>query len=155
MKIRYFAIAMTVALVLSTFSGCGLREIEARLDAVENAVENRADVVEEKVENTVEAAVYGSAGDKDSRRKPDTPMKKDSAKADSGRHEPALTVDEAEKLALEHAGLTAEQVRHIRTAYEIDDGIRQYDVQFRMDRVEYEYEIHADSGDILSFDKDR
>ena len=148
MKIRYVAIALTVALVLSTFSGCGLREIEARLDAVENAVENRADVVEDKVERAVEAAVSGSAEKK-------APPKKEASKASSGKHEPVLTADEAEKLALEHAGLTAEQVRHIRTAYEIDDGIRQYDVQFRMDRVEYEYEIHADSGDILSFDKDR
>ena len=29
-----------------------------------------------------------------------------------------------------------------------------YDVEFRTDRWEYEYEIHAQTGEILSFERD-
>lgn len=66
-----------------------------------------------------------------------------------------LTAAEAEAIALKHAGLTADQVTRMRTEYEIDDGVPQYDVQFYRDGVEYEFEIHAKTGAIISFDKDR
>ena len=65
-----------------------------------------------------------------------------------------LTKEDAEIIALEHAGFTAEQVSQLRVEYEIDDGIPQYDVEFREGRWEYSYEIHAETGAILSFEKD-
>ena len=67
---------------------------------------------------------------------------------------PALTEAEARAIALEHAGLTEEQVTWLRTQYEIDDGVPQYEVEFHQDRWEYDYEIHAETGQILSFEKD-
>lgn len=65
-----------------------------------------------------------------------------------------LTKEEAEAIALEYAGFTPDQVSRLRTEYEIDDRIPQYDVQFHEGRWEYEFEIHAETGDILSFEKD-
>ena len=65
-----------------------------------------------------------------------------------------LTTEQAEAIALEHAGLTADQVTGLRTGYEIDDGIPEYDVEFRVGRTEYDYTIHAETGEILSFDMD-
>lgn len=66
----------------------------------------------------------------------------------------ALTKEQAQEIALKHAGFTADQVERLRTEYEIDDRVPQYDVEFYVDQWEYEYEIHAKSGDIISFDKD-
>ena len=66
----------------------------------------------------------------------------------------ALTKEQAQEIALKHAGFTADQVERLRTEYEIDDRVPQYDVEFYVDQWEYEYEIHAESGDIISFDKD-
>ena len=66
--------------------------------------------------------------------------------------EAALTKEEATAIALEHAGLTEEQVGMLRTHYEIDDGVPQYDVDFRMGLTEYEYTVHAETGAILSFE---
>lgn len=63
-----------------------------------------------------------------------------------------LTREEAEAVALQHAGFTADQVVYLRTEYEIDDGVPQYQVEFRRGSWEYSYAIHADTGAILSFE---
>lgn len=65
-----------------------------------------------------------------------------------------VTREEAEKIALDHAGFTAEQVTDLRTEYETDDGVARYEVQFRQGRWEYDYEINANTGAILSYDRD-
>lgn len=66
----------------------------------------------------------------------------------------ALTQADAEAIALEHAGLTADQVSFLHSEYEIDDGVSQYDVEFYHENLEYNYEIHALTGQILEFEKD-
>ena len=65
-----------------------------------------------------------------------------------------LTVQEAEAIALEHAGFTADQVEHLRCVYDWDDGVAEYEVSFHVDRWEYEYDIDADTGAIRSYEKD-
>ena len=66
-----------------------------------------------------------------------------------------LTKDEASAIALKHAGLTAADVTRLRTQFDYDDGRPEYDVDFHHDGYEYDYEIHAETGKILSIDKDR
>lgn len=66
----------------------------------------------------------------------------------------SVTREQAEKIALEHAGFTADQVTRLRTEYEVDDGIPRFEVQFHQDRWEYDYEINANTGEILSWDRD-
>ena len=65
-----------------------------------------------------------------------------------------ITAEEAQAIALSHAGFTAEQVSFLRTEPELRDRVPHYDVEFRVDRWEYEYEIHAETGEILSFERD-
>lgn len=65
-----------------------------------------------------------------------------------------LTPQEAEAIALEYVQLTASDVTRLRTEFEIDDGVPLYQVEFHVDRTEYEFEIHAENGNILSYDKD-
>lgn len=67
---------------------------------------------------------------------------------------PTLSREEAQSIALEHAGLTADQVTALHTEYELERGIAQYDVEFHNGNWEYDYEIHANTGEILSFTKD-
>ena len=67
----------------------------------------------------------------------------------------AITEDDAKKAALAHAGLTADQVSFARAHQDRDDGRLVYDVEFyTADYQEYDYEIDASSGDVLSFDYD-
>lgn len=63
--------------------------------------------------------------------------------------------DRAKTIALEHAGFQEADVARLHTEYEIDDGVQQYDVEFHHGEYEYEYEINAQTGAIISADKDR
>ncbi len=133
MTIRHCAALLIAVLALSLFSGCGLDTALRKADALEDAVEHRIDTAEEAVETAVETAVKDALT-------PDKPA--------------ALTAAEAEAIALSHAGFTSEQVRFLRSEFEIDDRIPQYDIQFMGDKLEYEYEVHAETGAILSLDRD-
>ena len=68
--------------------------------------------------------------------------------------ETSITAEEAAEIALTHAGFTAEDVRGLHTEYEWDDGVPEYEVDFYHDRWEYDYTIHAETGNILAFEKD-
>lgn len=65
-----------------------------------------------------------------------------------------LTKEEAEAIALKDAGFTAQQVTALRTEYDLDDGVKEYEVEFRSGDWEYDYTIHAETGAILSTDKE-
>ena len=66
-----------------------------------------------------------------------------------------ITKEEAIAIALNDAGFTADQVTRLHAEFDYDDGRPEYDVDFRQGRYEYDYEIHAESGKILSRDMDR
>ena len=61
-----------------------------------------------------------------------------------------VTAEEAQNIALAHAGLTQDQVQYLRTEYEVDQGVPQFEVEFHYDGWEYDYEISAETGEILS-----
>ena len=66
-----------------------------------------------------------------------------------------LSKEQILAIALKHAGLSKDQVSRLKAEFDVDDGVPQYDVEFKYDGWEYEYEIHAESGKILKWDKDR
>ena len=65
-----------------------------------------------------------------------------------------LTGDEAIAIALKDAGLSRDQVSRLEAEFDRDDGRPEYDVSFRQGSYEYDYEIHAETGKILSRDKE-
>ncbi len=66
-----------------------------------------------------------------------------------------ITEDQARQIALDHAGLSASQVTFLKSSLDYDDGRQVYDVEFySSDYTEYDYEIDAATGDILSYDSD-
>ena len=65
-----------------------------------------------------------------------------------------ITKEQATAIALADAGFTADQVTHLRTEFDYDDGRPEYEVDFHQGGYEYDYEIHAETGAIISKDKD-
>ncbi len=65
-----------------------------------------------------------------------------------------LSAADAKALALAHAGLTEAQVRQLRAEFDLEDGSPVFEVEFTCGGWEYDYEIHAESGNILSWDKE-
>lgn len=63
--------------------------------------------------------------------------------------------DKAKEIALEHAKLTADRVKFVDTDTDTDNGKTIYEVEFYTDDfTEYDYEIDAKTGEIISFDSD-
>ena len=155
MKKQLTAVLLIFALLL-TMAGCSAANAVQHLDAVEDKVEAKLDAVEDNVEQAVRKAVTPAPAAVPSQPAP-TPTEVVPAPAETAPAAAAsepITKEGAEKIALEYLGLARDQVKRLYTEYEIDDGISQYDVQFISGDWEYEFEIHAETGKIMSFDKD-
>lgn len=60
----------------------------------------------------------------------------------------------AKQIALDHAGLKEGEVTFVISRPDYDDGRHMYDVEFYKNLTEYDYEIDAYTGEIISFDQD-
>lgn len=65
-----------------------------------------------------------------------------------------ITAAKAKQIALKHAGFTESEVSQLKCKKDTDDGITVYEVEFKKGSVEYEYEINANTGKIISWDSD-
>lgn len=65
-----------------------------------------------------------------------------------------ISVEEAKKIALTHANLTEDSVQFLRTEQEYDDGVLVYEIDFNYNTYEYDYKINANTGEIVSYDRD-
>ncbi|MDD2364192.1 MAG: PepSY domain-containing protein, partial [Eubacteriales bacterium] len=62
--------------------------------------------------------------------------------------------DRATSIAFSHAEVNAEEVRELEVELDTDDGYLIYEVEFKHNNTEYEYDIDAISGKILKFETD-
>lgn len=66
----------------------------------------------------------------------------------------ALTAQEAQSIALAHAGLTSEEVTRLHAEPDRERGVLTWEVEFRLGDWEYDYRIHAETGEVLHWDKE-
>ena len=66
----------------------------------------------------------------------------------------SITVDEAKNIALTHANLTEDAVSLLRTEQEYEDGVLVYEIDFTSGDYEYDYKINANTGEVVSYDRD-
>ena len=159
MKRQFVAILLMFTLLMS-LSACAAANAVQTLDIVEDKVEAKLEAAEYKLEESFRNAVVPeqvpAAVPTEPAAVPTEPAVEPSIAAAPVEKLPseAMSREEAEKIALDHLGFTADQVTRIRTEYEIDDGLPQFDIEFHQGDWEYEFEIHAENGRILSYDKD-
>lgn len=125
--IRDIALIVTLALTMPVLGGCAVREWEERHDMTAAKAYEQSSVLQAEA-----------------------PLPEE----DSSRPVSPLTQEEIAAIALQDAGLTAQDVSKLRSESDTDEKIPHYDVEFRKDNVEYEYEIHAETGEILKSEKD-
>ena len=65
-----------------------------------------------------------------------------------------ITEQEAKNIAAGKAGVTEEQIQYITVKQDWDDGRARYEVEFTAAGVEYDYELDASDGRILSADSE-
>lgn len=65
-----------------------------------------------------------------------------------------IGIDKAKSVALENAGKKSSEVNFTKAKLEKDDGVWKYEIEFVAGTMEYEYDIDAVSGKVLSHDAD-
>lgn len=65
-----------------------------------------------------------------------------------------ITLGEAKTAALKHAGIAASGATFVKAEKDCEDDIVVYEIEFYSGNIEYDFEISAETGEILSFDKD-
>lgn len=93
-----------------------------------------------------DADTFGDKKEKDTVTDADTFKDKEKAKRTD------ITAEEAKEIALKHAGLS--KATWVKAEKDRDDGVVKYEIEFRDGRMEYEYEIHAETGKILKAEKE-
>lgn len=61
----------------------------------------------------------------------------------------------AKETALDHAGVSAEDIRGYESKLDKDDGITAYEIEFKANGYEYEYKINAVTGAVIKSEKER
>jgi len=102
--------------------------------------------------------------DEDARRSAE--KKKENASASAKQQESAgkkndsakqeyIGTSAAKSAALSHAGVSSGDARSVQVELDRDDGRVVYEVEFKADKYEYDYEIDAVTGKVLKSEKDR
>ena len=133
MKKYLFPLVLVLLLSIS-LTGC---KAARTLDAAEDRIENH---IESGIEQTLHHSIVTPAPDS---------LVHDSPSAEQ------ITQRQAIDIALAHAGFAADTVQYLYAEFDLDDFTPKYEVNFIAEGVEYEYEIHGETGEILSFEAER
>lgn len=100
-------------------------------------------------EQLASAVGYNATSDDDS-----VSLTKKAAATSTSTFSTDIGAEKAKEIALQHAGVSASNAVFVKAEREYDDGRLTYDVDFYAGNKEYDYEILAADGTILSYDAD-
>ncbi|MDO4608814.1 MAG: PepSY domain-containing protein [Clostridia bacterium] len=130
---KFFALTLTLIFAISLV-GCGTAE------KVVSDTESAGDEIISDTKSDIDKA----ESDIEDKAKDD----EDSMNLMAG-----ITPEDAKKAALEHAELDESQVRDVDIDLDRDNGRLIYEVDFNSGNTEYDYDIDAETGEIISADK--
>ena len=81
-------------------------------------------------------------------------FKKKQEAASAPEQKAEITPARAGEIAFEHAGVSRGEAADYRSKLENEDGLWVYEIEFRAGKTEYEYEIDAETGRIISAEKE-
>ncbi|MGL6108072.1 PepSY domain-containing protein [Romboutsia sp.] len=64
-----------------------------------------------------------------------------------------ITLEQAKEIALKHSNLANDQVEFIKEEKNSDNGIEKYEIDFYHNNIEYNYEIDANNGSVIEYEK--
>ena len=155
------ALMIGTFLTAGTIAACASQSEAAPTQAITSSQELMASGAKSAsvpVETTARATDGGSA----SKAAPapasaaDIPSQPASAADISSQPASAKDIGEAaaKQIALEHAGVAEADASHLWVSRDYDDGRLEYEVEFFSGSKEYDYDIDAADGSILSFDSE-
>lgn len=134
-KIITLVLCLTFALPLAA---CARTMDDAASDAqsIKSSVESGAESMKDKADSTMQSA-------------------EDSVKSGDMQVTTKITAGQARNAALAHAGLTDEDVKDVNVDLDRDNGVLIYEVDFNHGDTEYDYDINAETGEIISSNKSK
>jgi len=143
--------------------GIDIRDI-VDYDSDDSIWENIADAIEDIDEDAREKEIATSAAVENSTAAATTPQPATTqpavtvapatTAAQSNNTVGDIGIEKAKEIAMSHAGVSAGSVSFIKAKLDHEDGVKVYDIEFYSGNVEYDYEINAATGAIVSFDQD-
>ena len=73
---------------------------------------------------------------------------------DTPSNEGLLAKEDALNKVLERAGLSENDIKGLTIELDRDDNLWKYEIEFRCGKYEYEAEVNADTGEIISYERD-
>lgn len=122
----------------------------ADYDVDDSIWENIADSIEEVNDDAKDKNVNA---DKNENATVNT-NKNENANNNAAVPQNVISAEKAKEIALNHAGVAADKAVFEKVELDRDDGIQEYEVDFRVDKVEYDYEINAVSGKVIKAEKE-
>ena len=143
--------------------GIDIRDI-VDYDSDDSIWENIADAIEDIDEDAREKGIATSAAVENSTAAATTPQSAPTqpaatvapatTAAQSNNTAGDIGIEKANEIAISHAGLSSGSVSFVKAKIDTEDGVKVYDIEFYSGNVEYDYEINAATGAIVSFDQD-
>lgn len=143
--------------------GIDIRDI-VDYDSDDSIWENIADAIEDIDEDAREKGIATSAAVENSTAVDTTPQPAPTqpaatvapatTAAQSNNTVGDIGIEKAKEIAMSHAGVSAGSVSFVKAKLDTEDGVKVYDIEFYSGNVEYDYEINAATGAIVSFDQD-
>ena len=143
--------------------GIDIRDI-VDYDSDDSIWENIADAIEDIDEDAREKEIATSAAVENSTAaattaqpattQPTATVAPATTAAQSNNTAGDIGIEKANEIAISHAGLSSGSVSFVKAKIDTEDGVKVYDIEFYSGNVEYDYEINAATGAIVSFDQD-
>ena len=73
---------------------------------------------------------------------------------ESSHNSDHMAWEQVKQIALDYAGFSQEEVRHMEIQFDYEDGRAEYELEWYVGRTEYSCDIDALTGEVLSFEKD-
>ncbi len=65
-----------------------------------------------------------------------------------------ISKENAKEIAFKHSGVKEADTTNLKIKLDLEDGVAVYEVEFNVGKKEYDYDIHATKGTIISYDVD-
>lgn len=141
--------AKEVAFYKAGVTAADIREIKAKFDWDDGLAVYEIEFYKGKTKYEYDIdALTGSI------RKADIETKEDEDLPNITPDDTSITAQQAKEIALKHANIPAGEAKKLEVEFEMEDNMTIYKVEFEHGNVEYEYEIDASNGKILSSEKE-
>lgn len=170
MKRKVFAVLLVIV-IMSVFIGCSKEasivqnSAEKQQEAQKSVVSNEEEISAELSTNVTEKTstvrpsekIQGNDNIPETIKSKEQSTKKNSKNASSPAPSDISSYIGAEKaklIALNHAGISEAEAKFLEIELDRDDYSKKYEISFHCGDLEYDYEINAETGKIISAEKE-